>query len=101
QVSDGRLGSVGAPVEHRLAAEEPAQRHAVEAADQRVALPDLHTVGEAAAVKIAVRAQEIARDPGRGAIVAALRAGTHHLAERTVDAEPPSGATGAPTDRAV
>jgi len=48
EVGDGGLRGVGAAVEHRLAAEEPAEGHAVKATHERLALPHLDAVREAA-----------------------------------------------------
>ena len=45
EVGQGDLGGVRRAVEHRLAAEHAADQHAVDAADQAVAVPDLEAVG--------------------------------------------------------
>jgi hypothetical protein len=56
--------SIRARVEHAFAAENAARVNAVKPADQFRAVPDLDAVRVAARVKIAVRADEFARDPG-------------------------------------
>ena len=101
EVADGRLRGVGAAMKHRFAAEETAQRDAVETADQRVPLPDLHAVGEPAPMQLAVRAHEVTGDPGGRAIAAGLGAGAHDILERRVDGEPPPGPPRGAPDAAV
>ena len=58
------LRGVRAQVEHALAGERAARVHAVDAADQLLALPRLDAVRAAAAAKLAVAADHLRRDPG-------------------------------------
>src|SRR5207253_1696428 len=60
------LGRIGGTMKHRLAHERPAERHAVEAADQETILIRLDAVREAARVQLAVDPLDLGRDPGVG-----------------------------------
>ena len=64
EVDERDLGGVGRAVEHRLAAEHAADEHAVDAADQALAVPDLDAVGVAEPVQLAVGGRQLVADPG-------------------------------------
>ncbi len=82
------LRGVGPQVEHALAREGAARVHAVEAADQFLALPGLDAVRVAAPVEFAIAFDDFGRDP-RPALVRALdgRAGADDALEGAVDGE--------------
>ena len=79
-------------VEHRLAAEEAAQRDAVEPADQRRRPPRPRRCGRARAGAARCTSARSRRDPGRRPVGRRRRAGAHHAGEVAVDREPPPGA---------
>jgi len=88
QMRQPDLRGVAHPAEHALAEIGAAERHAVEAADQRAAdvarAPDLDRMGVAVAVQDVVGLLDLAVDPGLGAIARRLRAVAHHLGEGTI-----------------
>src|SRR5687767_15407383 len=63
EVEQRELRGVGPQVEHALAGEGPARVHAVDAADQLLALPRLDAVRAPAPVKLAVAPDHPRRDP--------------------------------------
>ena len=62
------LRRVGDAVEHRLAEERPAERHAVEPADQPTVLPRLDRVRQPGLVQRAVALEDLVVDPGAGIV---------------------------------
>ena len=84
--------------EHGFAVEHAADAHAVQTGAQRIALPQLETVGQAARVQGGVGLKHVGGDPGAG--VGALRAALlHHAGEGGVDPKMPIGAATEPTCR--
>src|SRR5436305_309399 len=76
QMHQRSLRSIAGAVEHALAEESAAERHAVEPADQIVAVIDLDAVTMVAFVKLAVEDADARVDPGArtsGARVGAAR----------------------------
>ena len=89
QELDGRpardLRRVGDPMEHRLAREEPADAHAVQAADELAVLPRLDGVRPTQLVQARVRVDERRVDPS--VRTARVGAAQHHVDEGRVHAE--------------
>src|SRR3712207_3919371 len=79
EVQQRELRRVRAQVEHALARERAARVHAVEPADQLVALPSLHAVRLPAPVKLAVAPNH------RGRYPCALLVRAHYRAARAYD----------------
>ena len=79
------LRGVGGRVEHRLAGEEPADAHAVEAADELAVGVALDRVGPAHVVEAEVGLDELRRDPAAGA--AGIGAAHHDVGEARVPAD--------------
>ena len=86
QPGERDLRRVGRAAEHAFAEEGAAELHAVEAADQRVAVPHLDRMGVARAVEREHRVLELGVDPG----LLAVGAGGDHAGEIAVagDREP-------------
>ena len=72
----GKLGSMVAPTEHRLAKEHAANGNAVNATDQLATIADFQRVCMAKFVQVAIRREHFRGDPGAVAAVARLSAGT-------------------------
>jgi len=80
-----RIGPAG---EHAFAEEGSPQRHAIQAADQFVALPAFHRMGKAQIVEIAVGRLDLAVDPCRWPVVGHLRAFGDHARKVRVHRHP-------------
>ena len=87
QGDEGGLGGIVAAAEHRLAEEQPAQRQAVESADQLAVLPGLHRMGDAAAVQFEVGLLHRRGDPGAVGVAARGGAGADHRGEVLVEGD--------------
>src|SRR5215467_15854060 len=84
QMHQRDLRSVARPVEHALAEEGAAQAHAVESADQRVAVIDLDRVAMADTVQAEIEIADAPVDPGAGAAGLRLGAAVDHRGEVAV-----------------
>ena len=84
----GHLRGVALGVEHRLSAEEVAQAHAIESADQLAVKEGLERVGKAIFVQAAVGFDKVAANPAACRLARSLNgcAALHHLAEAGIDA---------------
>src|SRR3546814_525073 len=86
ELGEGDLAGIGRPAEHRLAEEGPAQRHAIEPADQGAVAPALDGVGEAHVEELVVELLDDRVDPGVGPVLGRLRAAANDLLEGGVAA---------------
>ena len=84
------LRRIGAARHHALAEKGPAERHAIETADQFLAVPTFDRMGKADLVQMAIGALDRIVDPGRWPIRRGLRAQRHQPGEIAIgrDAEP-------------
>src|SRR3569832_2509174 len=80
------LGGSGLAAEHRFAVEHPADRHAVEAADQLAVTPGFHRMRIAGIEQAAIGRNHRRRDPGAAGLFAGFGARSHHVRKRGVDA---------------
>jgi hypothetical protein len=93
QVAQSGLRGVIASPEHGLATKKSPHRDTVEPAHRFAALVDLHAVGLAPPVKLAVRRDEILGDPGFGPVGGWLRTSPDGPLEIPVEVEGPVGLT--------
>src|SRR4029077_13855165 len=75
------LGRIARAVEHAFAEESAAEAHAIEPADQRIAVIDLDRVTMADAVQSAIEIADARVDPGVGAPGLRLGAAVDHRVE--------------------
>ena len=80
QMDERDLRGVAGAMEHALAEEGAAQAHAIEAADQLIALVSLERMGVAGGEQFAIEPHDLVVDPG----LLALRAGAHDRFKRAV-----------------
>jgi hypothetical protein len=65
QPGERHFRRIGAAREHALAEKCPAQRHAIEAADQFIAIPAFDRMGKTALMQVDIGCLDLAVDPGR------------------------------------
>src|SRR6185369_51997 len=85
QMDERDLGRVARAMEHAFAEEGAAERDAVEAADQRVAVVDLDAVAMPALVELVVEHADAGIDPGALTPWLRLGAAVQHAVEVAVD----------------
>jgi hypothetical protein len=85
EVVKSDFGGVAGAVEHGFASEKPANRDAINAADEFVILPAFEAVSVALLVKLSVGFKELARDPGGTAAGPGCGAALHDIRKSAID----------------
>src|SRR5262249_5715000 len=85
QMHERHFRRIARAMEHALAEEGASKRHAVKAADQRIAVIDLDAVAMSAVVKLVIEHTDASVDPGAGASRLRLRAAIEHAIEVAID----------------